>query len=146
MSNNRGVTTGEATARPPQDDDPRGRRRRGQEFPRTRFPRRGYDCTQVEEFVREAERAVRDAPPAMAPYEVQDARFSGVRLRQGYDMEAVDERMEELHVALREAHGDDSVSAIQGHESKRQHRTAFWIYVSAAVLVVLIVGFALTQL
>lgn len=161
MSNNQQVSTGEATPSPSQGDsadsadrpggaddladDPAGKRRRGQDFPRTRFPRRGYDCSQVEDFLHEAERALRHTPPAMAPYEVQDARFRGVRFRQGYDMVAVDERMEELHATLREAHGDDSVGSIQGHESVRQHRAAFWIYVGAAVLVVLIVGFALTQ-
>lgn len=170
MSNNRRVSTGEAAPASPQDDDsvpvddaaqsdaqsdgqsdgqsddPSGKRRRGQDFARTRFPRRGYDCTQVEDFLHQAERAMRYTPPAMAPYEVQDARFKGVRFRQGYDMVAVDERMEQLHATLREAHGDDSVGDLQGHESVRQHRVAFWIYVSAAVLVVLIIGFALTQL
>ena len=165
MSNNQQVSTGEATPSSSQDegadsvevdevdradrgdgaDDLAGKRRRGQDFPRTRFPRRGYDCTQVEDFLHEAERAMRYTPPAMAPYEVQDARFRGVRFRQGYDMVAVDDRMEELHATLRDAHGDDSVSSIQGHESVRQHRVAFWIYVGAAVLVVLIVGFAFTQ-
>ena len=122
MSNNQQVSTGEATPSPSQDDggdraesverrarrgvdDSAGKRRRGQDFPRTRVPRRGYDCTQVEDFLHEAERAMRYAPPAMAPYEVQDARFRGVRFRQGYDMVAVDDRMEELHATLRDAHG-----------------------------------------
>ena len=147
MSDNQQVSTGEAPPSSPQDDeDPAGKRRRGQDFPRTRFPRRGYDCSQVEDFLHEAERALRYTPPAMAPYEVQDARFRGVRFRQGYDMVAVDGRMEQLHATLRDAHGDDSVGDLQGHESVRQHRAAFWIYVGAAVLVVLIIGFALFQL
>jgi hypothetical protein len=126
-------------------DDPSGKRRRGQDFALTGFLRRGYEVSDVETFLHEAERALRSEPPAMAPYEVQDARFRGVRWRRGYDMRAVDDRMEELHLALRERHGDDSVSGIQGHVSVRQHRTAFWIYVAAAVLVVVIVGFAVVQ-
>lgn len=145
IGNNRQVGTGRARAEPSPEGD-QGRRRRGQDFPRTRFPRRGYDCTEVEDFLHQAQRALRARPPAMAPYEVQDARFRGVRLRSGYAMQAVDDHMEELYLALREAHGDDSVSGIQGHESVRQHRTAFWIYVGAAVLVTLILGFALLQL
>ncbi len=150
MRQNAQVSTADASASPPQGRDDRegndGKRRRGRDFPRTRFPRRGYDCGQVEEFLHEAERALRHTPPAMAPYEVQDARFRGRRFRQGYEMSAIDERMEELHVELREAHGEDGVSSLQGHESARHLRVAFWIYVSAAVLVVLIVGFALLQL
>jgi hypothetical protein len=129
-----------------EDDDPAGKRRRGQDFPLAGFWRRGYECAQVETFLHDAERALRRDPPAMAPYEVQDARFRGVRWRRGYDMAAVDERMEQLHAALRERHGDDGVSGIQGHESARSHRTAFWIYLSAAVLVALILVFAVTQL
>lgn len=117
----------------------------GQDFPLTGFLRRGYDVSEVETFLHEAERALRSDPPTMAPYEVQDARFRGVRWRRGYEMRAVDEHLEELHGALRERHGDDGVSAIQGHESVRQHRTAFWIYVVAAVLVAVMVAFALSQ-
>lgn len=110
------------------------------------FWRRGYDVAQVETFLHDAGRALRADPPAMAPYEVQDARFRGVRWRRGYDMRAVDERLQELHVALRERHGDDSVSSIQGRESVPRHRAASWIYAIAGLLVVLILLFALTQI
>lgn len=135
----------------PEADDASGKRRRGQDFPVAGFLGRGYEVAAVETFLHEAERALRSDPPAMAPYEVQDARFRGVRWRRGYDMETVDERMAELHAELRERHGDrpDGVSGIQGHESVRSHRTAFWIYVTAAVLVVVIavlVAIALIQL
>lgn len=158
MVHNRGVTRddvsapGSAPDRAPDgaEDEPQGspagKRRTGQDFPQAAFFRRGYATAEVDAFLHDAERALRREPPTMAPYEVQDARFRGVRWRQGYDMRAVDERMEELHVALRERHGDDSVSGIQGHESERSHRVAFWIYVTAAVLVVAIVAFALTQM
>ncbi len=127
-------------------DDALGTRRRGQDFPEAGWGRRGYDCAEVEDFLHEAERSLRHRPPAMAPYEVQDARFRGARWRQGYDMRAVDARLAELHTALREAHGEDSVSGVEGRESAREHRVAFWIYVVAAVLVVAILGAAGTQL
>ena len=143
MRHNHRVTSDDVSVAEPDpdgDDDGSGKRRRGQDFPVAGRLRRGYDVAEVETFLHDAERALRSDPPAMAPYEVQDARFRGVRWRRGYDMAAVDERMAELHADLRERHGDrpDGVSGIQGHESVRSHRTAFWIYVTAAVLVVVI--------
>lgn len=154
MGHNRAVTRDDVSAAGRPADHPEetpgeartGRRRTGQDFPQASLFRRGYAPAEVDAFLHEAERALRREPPTMAPYEVQDARFRGVRWRQGYDMAAVDERMEELHVALRERHGDDSLSAIQGHVSERSHRVAFWIYVTAAILVAVIVAFALTQM
>lgn len=138
MRHNRGVTGEDVTER--------GKRRSGEDFPRSGTFRRGYDVAQVEKFLHEADRALRRDPPTMAPYEVQDARFRGVRWRRGYEMRAVDERMERLHSALRERHGDDGVSAIQGHESVRQRRVAFWVYLTAVVLVAAIVAFAVFQM
>lgn len=134
MRHNRGVTTDA------------GKRRSGEDFPRSGTFRRGYDVAQVEAFLREGERALRSDPPTMAPYEVQDARFRGVRWGKGYEMRAVDERMEELHAALRERHGDRGVSSLRGRESARQHRVAFWVYVTGAVLVAAILAFAVWQM
>jgi hypothetical protein len=145
MGHNRRVTRDDVR-RAEDDDDLAGKRRRGQDFPRAGMFARGYDCAQVESFLHEADRSLRHDPPRMAPYEVQDARFQGVRWRQGYDMRAVDERMDQLLRDLREAHGDDGVSRLQGRESLPHHRAAFWVYVVAAVLVVLILAFAMSQL
>jgi DivIVA domain-containing protein len=149
MGHNRGVTRDDVSA-PDGSGDPEedsgGKRRSGQDFPRASFFRRGYACAEVDAFLHEADRALRREPPPMAPYEVQDARFRGVRWRRGYDMRLVDERMEKLYVALRDRHGDDTVSGIQGHVSERSHRVAFWIYVGATVLVLVIIAFALTQI
>jgi DivIVA domain-containing protein len=145
MGHNRRVTRDDVSSTHG-DEDSTGKRRRGQDFPLTGWLRRGYDCREVETFLHEIERALRHVPPAMAPYEVQDARFRGVRLRRGYEMRAVDERMQELHVELREAHGAHGVAVIHGHESERHHRAAFWIYVVAAVLVGAMLVFALTQM
>ena len=130
----------------PDDDEDAGKRRSGHDFPRSGTIRRGYDVSQVEEFLRSAERALRSDPPTMAPYELQDVRFRGVRWRRGYDMRAVDEHLEELHARLRERRGEDSLSGIQGRESVRQHRTAFWIYMTAVVLTVAIVVLAVSQM
>ena len=135
MRHNRGVTSNDA-----------GKRGSGEDFPRSGTFRRGYEVNAVDTFLHEADRALRRTPPTMAPYEVQDARVRGVRWRKGYEMRAVDERMEQLHTALRERHGDDRISGIQGRESQRQHRAAFWVYVTAAVLVLAIVAFAVWQM
>ena len=143
MRHNRRVTSDDV---PSTGGDRGGKRRSGDEFPRSGTFRRGYDVAQVDTFLHEAERALRRTPPTMAPYEVQDARFRGVRWGKGYAMRPVDERMEELHAALRERHGDHGVSSLQGHESARQHRVAFWVYVAGAVLVAAILVFAATQL
>jgi hypothetical protein len=143
MRHNRPVTSDDV---PSTGDDVAGKRRGGHGFPRSGTIRRGYEASQVDAFVEGAERALRRDPPTMAPYEVQDARFRGVRWRRGYDMRAVDQRLEELHAALRERHGAASVSGIQGRESARQHRTAFWVYLTAAVLVVAMLGFAVWQM
>lgn len=153
MRHNHRVTSDDVSVAEPDpgDGEAAGKRRSGQDFPVSGLLRRGYEVAAVDAFLHDAERALRSDPPAMAPYEVQDARFRGVRWRRGYDMQAVDERMAELHAELRERHGDrpDGVSGIQGHESVRSHRTAFWIYATAAVLVVVIavvVAIALVQM
>ena len=143
MRHNQRVTSDDV---PSTGGDSAGERRSGDDFPRSGTFRRGYDVAQVDTFLHEAERALRRNPPTMAPYEVQDARFRGVRWGKGYAMRPVDERMEELHAALRERHGDRGVSSIQGNESARQHRVAFWVYVTGALLVAAILAFAMTQM
>ena len=82
----------------------------------------------------------------MAPYEVADQRFAGVRFRRGYAMKPVDEYLEGAQRTLRERHGEDAVAGIAGHETERRHFPTIWIYLVAAVLVVVIVVFGITQL
>lgn len=134
-----GGTTGETrTAR---------RRERQRPFRRARFTSLGYQQESVDRFLAEVDRAMSASPPAMAPYEIQDARFPAVRWSRGYDMQEVDERLDVLRDQLREIHGDDGVGDVQGHASERRHRRlATAIYVVAAVIVVALAVVALLQL
>ena len=122
-------------------------RRRTRAFRLARFTSLGYDRDAVDAFLVEVEAAMRKTPPAMAPYEIQDARFPAVRWSRGYDMRSVDERLQELRDELREIHGDDGVGDVQGHTSERRHRrVALAIYAVAAVIVLLLVVVAILQL
>jgi DivIVA domain-containing protein len=121
--------------------------RPGRAFRLARYPALGYAREAVDRFLAEAERALGSTPPAMAPYEVQDARFPAVRWSRGYDMRAVDERLDRLRDQLRELHGDDGVGEVQGSSSERRHRRmALAIYVVAAVIVAALVVVAVLQL
>jgi DivIVA domain-containing protein len=124
-------------------------RRRGRQRPfrLARFTALGYEQEAVDRFLAEVERAMGATPPAMAPYEIQDARFPAVRWSRGYDMREVDEQLDRLRDQLREIHGDDGVSDVQGHASERRHRRlALAIYVVAAVIVAALVVVAILQL
>ena len=122
-------------------------RRRTRAFRTARFTSLGYDRESVDTFLAEAEHALTSTPPTMAPYEIQDARFPAVRWSRGYDMREVDERMDRLRDELRELHGDDGVSDVQGHASERRHRRiALGIYVVAGLIVAALLVVALLQL
>ena len=75
-----------------------------------------------------------------------DQRFGAVRLSRGYDMQAVDAHLDHVQDVLRARHGADAVAAVQGHATPPRHRSTWWIYLIAVVLVAVIVVFALTQL
>jgi DivIVA domain-containing protein len=131
---------------PPESEAPRPRRRQ-RAFRLARFTSLGYEQEPVDRFLAEAERAMSSTPPAMAPYEIQDARFPAVRWSRGYDMREVDERLQELRDRLREIHGDDGVGEVQGRTSERRHRrVATAIYAVAALIVVALVVVAILQL
>jgi DivIVA domain-containing protein len=126
---------------------PDGRGRRTRAFRMARFTSLGYEREAVDGFLAEAERAMGSTPPAMAPYEIQDARFPAVRWSRGYDMRAVDERLQELRDELREIHGDDGVGEVQGTTSERRHRrVAMAIYAVAALIVLALLVVAILQL
>jgi DivIVA domain-containing protein len=116
------------------------------DFPTTRWGARGYRCEEVDSFLEGVRRAMRSDPPGMAPYEVVDQRFPGVRFRRGYAMQPVDEYLDTAQRTLRERHGEDAVADIPGHATEPRHFPTWWIYLVAAVLVVAIVVFAVTQL
>ncbi len=122
-------------------------RRGSRAFPLARLGSLGYRREAVDRFLAEAEEALRSTPPAMAPYEVQDARFPGVRWSRGYDMREVDERLDRLRDELREVHGDDGVGEVQGSSSQRRNRrAALAIYLVATLIVLALLVVALTQL
>ena len=139
-----GVTSDQPTGEARPD---RSSRRPARTFRLARFTALGYDREAVDRFLAEAEHALGSTPPAMAPYEVQDARFPAVRWSRGYDMREVDERLDRLRDELRELHGDDGVGDVQGSSSERRHRRlALAIYVVAAVIVLALAVVAVLQL
>jgi hypothetical protein len=115
------------------------------DFPQAPFGRVGYAADEVEAFVEELRRALRHDPPAMAPYEVVDQRFRATR-RHGYAMRPVDEYLAEATALLRRLHGEDAVAGLEGHEPEERRVATLWIYAVGLVLVLVILGFALTQL
>jgi DivIVA domain-containing protein len=122
-------------------------RRRTRAFRLARFTSLGYERQAVDTFLRQAERSLSSTPPTMAPYQIQDARFPAVRWSRGYDLREVDERMDQLRDELRELHGDDGVSEVQGHASERRHRRiALGIYIVAGLIVAALLVIAVLQL
>jgi DivIVA domain-containing protein len=108
---------------------------------------RGYRQSEVDSFVEDLRRAYSHDPPTMAPYEITDQRFSPTRFSRGYTMRSVDEYLGEALERMRERHGEDAVAGVQGHETERhRHFPTELIYLTAAVLIVLMVVFAITQL
>jgi len=123
------------------------RRGRHRPFRSARFTSLGYEREAVDRFLAEVDQALSATPPTMAPYEIQDARFPAVRWSRGYDMREVDDRLDRLRDQLREIHGDDGVSDVQGHASERRHRrVALAIYLVAALIVLALAVVAVLQL
>lgn len=106
----------------------------------------GYRADEVDAFLADLRRAVHRDPPAMAPYEVADARFRATRVRARYRMRSTDELLAQAQQALRHRHGEDAVADVEGHASPPRPVRTGWIYGVAVVLVVLMLAFALTQL
>jgi hypothetical protein len=94
----------------------------------------------VDAFLADLQRALRQDPPTMAPYEVADRRFSVVRGKAGYAMRPVDEYLDRAQEVLRARRGpDDPLGRVQGREPPKASRAARWVYAAAAALVVTIV-------
>jgi hypothetical protein len=105
----------------------------------------GYDRAQVDAFLAELHRALRQDRPTMAPYEVADQRFSVVRGKAAYAMRPVDEYLDRAQELLRARRGpDDPLAAVEGREVPEVSHAARWVYAVAAVLVVAIVVVVLT--
>ncbi|MDX6327094.1 MAG: hypothetical protein QOK15_3448 [Nocardioidaceae bacterium] len=115
-------------------------------FRRAGLGREGYRVDEVDAFVRQLKEALRSERPAMAPYEVADHRFQVVRWRKGYSLRGVDDFLTHAQDVLRIRHGDDPVASLAGRVEDRRHFPTGWIYIVALVLIVVIIGVALTQL
>ena len=127
------------------DDNP-GRELPAPDFPSAPLGREGYSPAEVDEFVAALGRALQHDPPTLAPYEVDDQRFKVKRVGSRYAMREVDDYLDRAHELLRDRHGHDAVAALEGHGTAPKHFPTWWIYLIALVLIVLLVGFALTQL
>ena len=125
-------------SRPGTLDDP--------ELPGCRFLAEGYAADEVDEFVEQVRRALRHDPPAMAPYEVADARFKVTRWGHRYALREVDTYLDSAQAALRERHGEDAVAEVEGHASEERHVSTVWIYLVGVLVVAAVVLFAVTQL
>ena len=106
----------------------------------------GYRADEVDAFLAELWKAMDRPQPAMAPYEVADARFKATRVRRRYQMRSVDDYLERIQAVLRERHGADAVADVEGHLSTPRHVRTGWIYAVALVLIVVMLAFAFTQL
>ncbi len=115
-------------------------------FPLAKLGREGYRVSEVDEYVGQLRAALDSHPPAMAPYEVADQRFDVTRWGKGYALRAVDDYLTQAQELLRARHGDDPVAALEGRGEDHRHFPTGWIYLVALLLVLLIVGVALTQL
>ena len=106
----------------------------------------GYSSAEVDEFVARLQRELRQEPPTMAPREVADRRFAVRRLGRTYSMREVDDYLDVAEELLRARRGDDVVAAGVEANGASNHFPTIWIYLVALVLIVFVVGFALTQL
>jgi hypothetical protein len=116
------------------------------QLPRSTWAREGYDASEVDAFVLRLRQALRQDPPAMAPYEVVDERFKVTRFGRRYRLQEVDDLLDTGQRLLRERHGDDAVANLEGREPQPRHFPTGWIYAVALVLVAAMVLFAVTQL
>jgi DivIVA domain-containing protein len=142
VSNEAGSAPGEEPGRPVVPSDALAE----PTFQRAGFGREGYRVDEVDAFVDQLGPALENDPPAMAPYEVADHRFAVVRWRKGYSLRGVDEYLAHAQEVLRTRHGDDPVASLSGRVDDRRHFPTGWIYIAALVLIIVIVGVAVTQL
>lgn len=110
-------------------------------LPRSGFLQQGYAVAQVDRFLAELRRVVGDRPPAMTVHEVLEQEFDVRRLRRGYRLRAVDDYLDEAAEAL----GRCGAPLGEPSGPPAPVRTG-WIYATAAVLVALIVAFAVLLL
>ncbi|WP_181310299.1 DivIVA domain-containing protein [Nocardioides campestrisoli] len=74
----------------------------GRRFPLTKW-REGYAIEEVDAFVHRCELALERRAGAVTEEELRQVRFTPTRFRHGYDQGSVDDRLDQLSVALRAA-------------------------------------------
>jgi hypothetical protein len=116
------------------------------ELPRASWGREGYAASEVDAFLARLQPALLREPPAMAPYEVEDQRFTVKRFGRRYALRPVDEYLDQAQSTLRERHGDDAVAHVHGTAPEPHKVHTGWIYLVALVLVAAMVAFLVTQL
>ncbi len=108
----------------------------------------GYDRAAVDEFVTLVVLAVhKERQTSVSADDVARARFPSRRLGRGYDMRDVDDYLGVAEALLRmraTARGRGPDPDLQGGGAEHHPRT-WWVYAVAVLLVLLIVGFMLTQ-
>lgn len=116
------------------------------DFPAPDRGREGYRADEVDAFVAQVQAALRHDPPSLAPYEVVDQEFRVVRHGRRYRLQPVDDFLDRAEEQLREVHGEDAVADLDTRERpRRRHVRTLWIYLTAVVLVALMLGYALFQ-
>lgn len=111
----------------------------------------GYDCHQVDALLARVGTALGQdtGPCTLAEAEVAHARFRVRRLRRGYQMQAVDDRLDQLQAEVarrRPTAGEDARGDSPLETSEHRPVRTWWIYAVAGLLALLIVGFLVTQM
>ncbi len=118
-------------------------------FPPKPLLRLGYDRAAVDEFVTLVVLAVHnERQTSVTADQVARVRFPSRRLGRGYDMREVDDYLGVAEALLRmraTARGQGPDPEPPAEEPGHHHPRTWWIYAVALVLVVLVVGFTLTQ-
>ena len=120
-------------------------------FPHKPLLRTGYDRAAVDAFVAKAVLAVHDErQTSVTAEEVAGTRFPGRRFGSGYRMREVDDYLGVVEALLRMratgrgAHPDPAPTDVGREPEHRSHAT-WWVYGTAALVIVVIVVFTMTQ-
>jgi hypothetical protein len=127
-------------------DDDSGTGLPAPDLPSARFGREGYVASQVDDFLAGLERALRNDPPTMAPYEVDDQRFTVKRFGRTYALREVDDYLDLAREHLGRRHGTDAVAGLGGSSTSPKHFPTIWIYLVAFVVIAAVIGFAIAML
>ena len=134
MPQNRAVTEDSRPPLPPAD------------FPVSPLGREGYCAAEVDPFIARLLRAMRSDPPTSSAQEVAEQRFTVKRFGRRYSLREVDDYLDLAAGLLGgpQARGAAAGSAAPG--SGPRHFPTIWIYLTALLLILVVVGFAISRL